>query len=100
MNKTLKNLGLFAILSLFMIALAPDFIGQADAATQYSKGTPNQSFGSAGLPVCGGALCDESTDNTSPIKLVSSEEPEVDPPVIGIVRLNNFSGGDSPNTVN
>jgi len=46
------------------------------------------------------SLCGESTENTAPIKLVSNEEPNIDPPVVGIVSLNNFSGGDSPNTVN
>ena len=31
MNKTLKNIGLLAILPLVMVALAPNFIGEADA---------------------------------------------------------------------
>ena len=97
MNKTIKNVGLLAILPIFMIALAPDYIGEADAATQYSKGTPNQSFGSAGSPVCGGALCGESTTNSEPIQVVSNKVPKVDPPVVGIISVNNFSG-ESPNT--
>jgi len=99
MNKTIKNVGLLAILPLFMIALAPDYIVEADAATQYSKGTPNQSFGSAGSPVCGGALCGESTGNIQPTQLQTNEEPRIDPPVIWIVSVNNFSD-ESPNTFN
>jgi len=31
MNKTLKNIGLLAILPLVMVAIAPNFIGEADA---------------------------------------------------------------------
>ena len=99
MNKTIKNVGLLAILPLFMIALAPDYIVEADAATQYSKGTPNQSFGSAGSPVCGGALCGESTGNIQPTQVRTNEEPRVDPPIIWIISVNNFSG-ESPNTFN
>ena len=47
MNQKIKYVGILAIVPIFMIALAQDYIGEADAATQYSKGTPNQSFGSA-----------------------------------------------------
>ena len=93
MNQTLKFIGLLAILPLVMVAIVPDYIGEADATTQYSKGTPNQSFGSADSPVCGGFLCDESTENTGQIKLVSNEEPKVDPPLVGMISLYNFSGG-------
>jgi len=93
MNQTQKFIGLLAILPIVMVAIVPDYIGEADAATQYSKGTPNQSFGSAGSPVCGGFLCDESTENTGLIKLVSNEEPKVNPPVVGIISLYSFSGG-------
>ncbi len=74
MNKTIKNVGLLAILPIFMIALAPDYIGEADAATQFSNGTPNQSFGSAGSPVCGGALCGESTTNAEVEETKASED--------------------------
>jgi len=80
MNQKTKFVGLLAILPIFMIAFAPDYIGEADAATQYSKGTPNQSFGSAGSPVCGGALCSESTTYTEPKQIVSNEVPKVDFP--------------------
>jgi len=93
MNQTQKFIGLLATLPLVMVAIVPDYIGEAHAATQYSKGTPNQFFGSAGSPVCGGFLCDESKENTGPIKLVSNEEPKVNPPVVGIISLYNFNGG-------
>ena len=43
MNQTIKNIGLLTILPLFMIALAPDYIGEADAATQYSNCYTNAS---------------------------------------------------------
>jgi len=99
MNQKIKNVVLLTILPIFMIALAPDYIGDADAATQYSKGTPNQSFGSVGSPVCGGALCGESTTNAELTQVVSNEVPKVDPPVVGIISVNNFSG-ESPNTFN
>jgi len=99
MNKTIKNVGLLAILPIFMIALTPDYIGEADAATQFSKGTPNQSFGSVGSPVCGGALCGESTTNAELTQVVSNEVPKVDPPIVEIISVNNFSG-ESPNTFN
>jgi len=99
MNKTIKNVGLLAILPIFMIALAPDYIGEADAATQYSNGTPNQSFGSVGSSVCGGALCGQSTTNAEPTQVVSNEVPKIDPPVVWIISVNNFSG-ESPNTFN
>jgi len=99
MNKTIKNVGLLAILPIFMIALAPDYIGEADAATQFSKGNPNQSFGSVDSPVCGGALCGESTTNAETTQIVSNEVPKVDPPIVEIISVNNFSG-ESPNTFN
>jgi len=99
MNQKIKNVGLLAILPIFMIAFAPDYIGEADAATQFSKGTPNQSFGSVDSPVCGGALCGESTGNIQPTQIRTNEAPRVDPPVIEIVSVNNFSG-ESPNTFN
>jgi len=99
MNQKTKYIGLLAILPLFMVALAPDFISEADAATQYSKGTPNQSFGSAGSPVCGGALCGETTANSVPISAVSKEVPTIDPPIVKIVSIDSFNG-ESENTFN
>lgn len=99
MNQKIKYVGILAILPIFMIALAQDYIGEADAATQYSKGTPNQSFGSADSSVCGGALCGESTANAEPTQGLSNEVPKVEPPVVGIISINNFSG-ESSNTFN
>ena len=66
MNKTLKYVGLFAILPLFTMALTTDYvIEEADAATK-SKGsdapgrTGAGSFGSANkFVVCGDRLCSE-----------------------------------------
>ena len=62
MKQITKYIGLLAILPLALVALSPSLIGEAEAAT--SVGTPNQSFGSADSPVCGGALCGESSANT------------------------------------
>ncbi len=59
MKQTQKFIGLLAILPLAMVALAVDYIDEA--AAQPAEGTPNQSFGSANSPVCGGALCGESS---------------------------------------
>jgi len=64
MKQITKYIGLLAILPLALVALSPSLIGEADAAIQQSVGTPNQSFGSADSPVCGGAICGESSANT------------------------------------
>ncbi len=61
MKQITKYIGLLAILPLALVALSPSLIGEAEAAIQRSVGTPNQSFGSADSPVCGGALCGESS---------------------------------------
>ncbi len=74
MNKTQKFIGLLAILPLALVALSSGLIGEAAAATQYSVGTPNQSFGSANSPVCGGALCSESLANTEVEQTKASED--------------------------
>ena len=74
MNQTIKNVGLLAILPLALVALSSGLMGEAEAATQYSIGTPNQSFGSAGSPVCGGALCGESSANTEVEQTKASED--------------------------
>ncbi len=73
MNKTQKFIGLLAILPLALVALSSGLIGEAEAATQ-SVGTPNQSFGSVGSPVCGGALCGESSANTQVDQTKASED--------------------------
>jgi len=74
MNQKIKYIGLLAILPLALVALSSGLIGEAEAATQYSKGTPNQSFGSASSPVCGGALCSESSANTEVEQTKASED--------------------------
>jgi len=57
MNKTLKYLGLLAVLPLFTMALTTDYvIDEADAIK--SKGTGTAQYGSATkFVVCGGVLC-------------------------------------------
>ncbi|MCH8324700.1 MAG: hypothetical protein IH813_06335, partial [Thaumarchaeota archaeon] len=59
MNKTLKYLGLLAVLPLFTMALTTDYvIEEADAIK--SKGTASSQYGSATkFIVCGGVLCSE-----------------------------------------
>ncbi len=103
MNQKIKYIGLFAILPLAMVALAPELIGDA-YALQKAEGSPGtappKSYGSATADiVCGGALCGETTDNSVPISTVSHEVPKIDPPVIRIVSVTNFSG-ESENTFN
>ncbi len=74
MNKTLKYAGLLAVLSVFVVAAAPDYIGQADA--EKAKGSPGtippKSYGKATEDVvCGGVLCSESQGNSLPISQVT-----------------------------
>ncbi|KKL69038.1 hypothetical protein LCGC14_2118950, partial [marine sediment metagenome] len=59
MNKTLKYLGLLAVLPLFTMALTTDYvIDEADAIK--SKGTGTSQYGSATkFVVCGGVLCSD-----------------------------------------
>jgi len=59
MNKTLKYLGLLAVLPLFTLALTTDYvIEEADAIK--SKGTGTSQYGSATkFLVCGGVLCSD-----------------------------------------
>ena len=70
MNQITKYIGLLAILPLVMVALAPELIG--DAYAQIAEGSPG---------------------------IVSSEVPKIDPPVIRIISVTNFSG-ESENTFN
>ncbi len=67
MNQITKYIGLLAILPLAIVALAPDLIGDA-YALQKAEGSPG---------------------------IVSSEVPKIDPPVIKIVSVTNFSGESS-----
>jgi len=59
LNKTLKYLGLLAVLPLFTIALTTNYvIEEADAIK--SKGTGTSQYGSATkFIVCGGVLCSD-----------------------------------------
>lgn len=71
MKQILRYVGLLAVLPLFLVVLAPDYIGVADA--QKAKGKPGgisgpASYGSAndGI-VCGDKLCSELEGNSTPI---------------------------------
>ncbi len=66
----MKYIGLMAILPLAMIALAPDYISEADA--QKAEGSPSQispkSYGSATSDVvCGASLCNTPAGSADPV---------------------------------
>ncbi len=70
MNQKMKYIGLLAILPLAMVALSPDFVGEADA--QKAEGSPGQvspkSYGSATNDiVCGASLCSTSEGSQDPV---------------------------------
>jgi len=70
MNQKMKYIGLMAILPLAMIALAPDYISEADA--QKAEGSPSQispkSYGSATSDVvCGASLCSTPAGSADPV---------------------------------
>jgi len=70
MNQKMKYIGLMAILPLAMIALAPDYISEADA--QKAEGSPSQispkSYGSATSDVvCGASLCSTPEGSADPV---------------------------------
>ncbi len=70
MNQKMKYIGLMAILPLAMIALAPDYISEADA--QKAEGSPSQispkSYGSATSDVvCGASLCSTPVGSADPV---------------------------------
>ncbi len=72
MNKIQKSIGLLAILSLGMVALAPELIG--DAYGQKSEGSPGQqspkSYGSATSDiVCGASLCSTPEGEVDPVNV-------------------------------
>ena len=72
MNKIQKSIGLLAILSLGMVALAPELIG--DAYGQKSEGSPGQqspkSYGSATSDiVCGASLCSTPEGEVDPVNI-------------------------------
>ncbi len=72
MNKKLRSIGLLAILSLGMVALAPELIG--DVYGQEAEGSPGQqspkSYGSATADiVCGASLCCTPEGEVDPINV-------------------------------
>jgi len=72
MNKKLRSVGLLAILSLGMIALAPELIG--DVYGQEAEGSPGQqspkSYGSAtDNIVCGASLCSTPEGSEDPVNV-------------------------------
>jgi len=72
MNKKLRSIGLLAILSLGMVALAPELIG--DVYGQEAEGSPGQqspkSYGSATNDiVCGASLCSTPEGEVDPINV-------------------------------
>jgi len=93
---------MFAILSVFVVAAAPDYIGQADA--EKAKGSPGtispKSYGAATQSiVCGGALCGDSAADITPVTVEAIEEVPGVTPIVRIVAVNNFSA-ESPNIFN
>ncbi|MCZ6582144.1 MAG: hypothetical protein O6761_03105 [Thaumarchaeota archaeon] len=102
MNKALKYAGMLAILSVFVVAAAPVYIGQADAENaDGSPGTiPPKSYGKATQSiVCGGALCGDSAADITPVTVEAIKEVPGVTPIVRIVGVNNFSD-KSPNTFN
>ncbi len=72
MNKKLRSIGLLAILSLGMVALAPELIG--DVYGQEAEGSPGQqspkSYGSATDDiVCGASLCSTPEGSKDPVNI-------------------------------
>ncbi len=70
MKQKIKYIGLFAILPLAMVALAPELID--DAYAQNSEGSPGQispkSYGSATEDiVCGASLCSTPEGSPDPV---------------------------------
>ena len=70
MNQKMKFIGLFAILPLAMVALAPEFVDAAFA--QKAEGIPGnqspKSYGSATSDVvCGASLCSTPTGSPDPV---------------------------------
>ncbi len=72
MKQITKYIGLFAILPLVMVALAPELVDEAFA--QKSEGNPGQvspkSYGSATDDiVCGGVLCSTPEGSEDPVNV-------------------------------
>jgi len=76
MNKILRSVGLLAILSLGMVALAPELIG--DVYGQEAEGSPGQqspkSYGSATNDiVCGASLCSTPEGSEDPVNVGTAQ---------------------------
>ncbi len=76
MNKILRSVGLLAILSLGMVALAPELIG--DVYGQEAEGSPGQqspkSYGSATDDiVCGASLCSTPEGSEDPVNVGTAQ---------------------------
>ncbi len=76
MNKKLRSIGLLAILSLGMVALAPELIG--DVYGQEAEGSPGQqspkSYGSATDDiVCGASLCSTPEGSEDPVNVGTAQ---------------------------
>ena len=72
MNQKIKYIGLLAILSLAMVALAPELV--ADAYAQKEEGSPGtispKSYGSATDDiVCGASLCSTPEGSEDPVNV-------------------------------
>ena len=72
MNQKMKYIGLFAILPLAMIALAPELVD--DAFAQKAEGSPSQispkSYGSVTDDVvCGASLCSTPEGSPDPVNI-------------------------------
>ncbi len=72
MKQIIKYVGLLAILPLALVVLAPDYIGEADAAK--AQGSPGQtapkSYGSATDDiVCGASLCSTPEGSEDPVNV-------------------------------
>ncbi len=70
MNQKMKYIGLFAILPLAMVALAPELVD--DAFAKKAEGSPGQtapkSYGSANNDiVCGASLCSTPEGSADPV---------------------------------
>ena len=72
MNQKMKYIGLFAILPLAMVALAPELVD--DAFAQKAEGSPSQispkSYGSVTSDVvCGASLCSTPEGSPDPVNI-------------------------------
>jgi hypothetical protein len=72
MKQITKYIGILAILPLVLVAMSPDYMGEADATkAEGSPGThPPKSYGSATDDiVCGDRLCSTPEGETDPVNV-------------------------------